>query len=79
MGVLCCVLVLLSSTYVLSSFTIILLRKRDLVAFLKLKSCCCVAFGVLCLFLMVLWVGLQCTIVAFPDHTHLLFPVWNNC
>ena len=21
-----------------------------------------------------LWVGLQCVIVVFPDHTHLLFP-----
>ena len=29
--------------------------------------------SVLWLFLMVLWVGLQCTIVVFPDHTHLLF------
>ena len=25
------------------------------------------------LFLMVPWVGLQCVIVVFPDHTHLLF------
>ena len=25
---------------------------------------------VLCLFLMVLWVGLQFVIVAFPGHTH---------
>ena len=22
---------------------------------------------------MVMWVGLQCVIVVFPDHTHLLF------
>ena len=22
---------------------------------------------------MVLWAGLQCVIVVFPDHTHLLF------
>ena len=28
---------------------------------------------VLCLFLTVPWVGMQCVIVAFPDHTHLLF------
>ena len=27
----------------------------------------------MCLFLTVLWVGLQYVIVAFPDHTHLLF------
>ena len=24
-------------------------------------------------FLMVLWVGLQCVIVVFPDHTYLAF------
>ena len=28
--------------------------------------------SVLCLFLTVPWVGLQCVIVAFPGHTHLL-------
>ena len=31
--------------------------------------------SVLWLFLMVPWVGLQCVIVVFPDHTHLLFCV----
>ena len=29
------------------------------------------AVGVLCLFLMVPWVGLQCVNVAFPGHTYL--------
>ena len=29
--------------------------------------------NVLCLFLMVQWVGLQCVIAVFPGHTHLLF------
>ena len=29
--------------------------------------------SVLWLFLMVLWDGLQCVIVVFPDHTHLIF------
>ena len=29
--------------------------------------------NVLWLFLTVPWVGLQCVIVEFPDHTHLLF------
>ena len=29
--------------------------------------------SVLWLFLMVLWVGLQCVIVVFPDDTHLLY------
>ena len=28
---------------------------------------------VLCLFLMVPWFDLECVIVAFPGHTHLLF------
>ena len=28
--------------------------------------------SVLWLFLTVLWVGLQCVIVVFPDHTHFL-------
>ena len=31
------------------------------------------AISVLCLFLMVSWVGLHCVIVAFLGHTHLLF------
>ena len=31
------------------------------------------AIGGLWLFLAVLWVGLLCAIVVFPDHTHLLF------
>ena len=30
---------------------------------------------VLCLFLTVPWVGLQCMIVVFPDHTLLLFAI----
>ena len=29
--------------------------------------------GVLWLYLMVLWVGLQCVSVVFPGHYHLLF------
>ena len=29
----------------------------------------------LCLFLTALWVGLQCVIVVFPNHTHLLSDV----
>ena len=32
------------------------------------------AVYVLCLFLMVLWIGLRSVIVAFPGHTHL----WGN-
>ena len=30
-------------------------------------------YFVLCLFFMVPLVGLQCMIVVFPDHTHLVF------
>ena len=43
-----------------------------LIVFLHLS-----VFSALCLFLMVLWVGLQCAIVAFPSHTCtcLLFEV----
>ena len=34
---------------------------------------------VLCLLLVVLWVGLQCVIVVFPGHTDfLLFFYWSN-
>ena len=59
---------------VISSFTITSLSKRELVALL-LPSCCHMAVFVLCLFLTVPWVGLQCVIVclivAFPVHNFL--------
>ena len=55
-----------------SSFTIILKRKRKLVALLLLSYRCIVYVNVLWLFLMVPWVDLQFVIVVFPDHTHLL-------
>ena len=32
----------------------------------------CLTINVLWLFLAVPWVGLQCLIVVFPDHTHFL-------
>ena len=54
-----------------SSFAIILKRNRKLVALLLLSYSCIVAVNVLRLFLTVPWVGLQCVIVVFPDHTHL--------
>ena len=72
-GALCLVLVLLFSTLCPSSFAIILMGKRELLALLKLSSRCLVIASVLWLFLAVRWVGLQCVIVVFPDHTHLLF------
>ena len=43
------------------------MRKKELVAL----HYCVVAVCVLCLFLMVPWVGLQSLMVSFPDHTHL--------
>ena len=55
---------------VLSIFTIISLGKRDLVASLKLSSCCHLAVSVLCLFLKIPWVGLQCVVESFLIHTH---------
>ena len=61
----CCTLL-----YVSSSFAIILIGKRVLVALLSLTSWC-LAIVVL-LFLAVPWVCLQFVIVVFPDHTHLL-------
>ena len=54
-----------------SSFAIILKRKRKLVALLLLSYNCIVTVNVPWFILMVSWVGLQCLIVIFPDHTHL--------
>ena len=56
----------------LTSFAIILTRTRELVALLKLSSWCLVTVNALWFFLAVPWVGLQCVIVFFPDHTHFL-------
>ena len=54
-----------------SSFAIILIGKRKLVALLSLSSWC-VAIAVW-LFLVVPRIGLQFVIVVFPDHSHLFF------
>ena len=54
--------------YVPSSFAIILMGKRELVALLNLSAWCVVV--VMLLFFAVPWVSLQFVIVAFPDHTH---------
>ena len=62
----CCTLL-----YVHSSFAIILMGKRELVALLSLSSWCFVI--VVWVFLMVPRVCLQFVIMVFPDHTHLLF------
>ena len=57
--------------YVHSSFAIILMGKRELVALLSLPSLCLVI--VVWLFLTVPLVCVQFVILVFPDHTHLLF------
>ena len=57
----CCTLL-----FVHSSIAIILMGKRELVALLNLSSWCLVI-------LEPLWGCLLFVIVAFPDHTHLLF------
>ena len=54
-----------------SSFAIILMRKRELVALLSLSSWYLVI--VVWLFIAVPWVCLQFVIVLFPDRTLLLF------
>ena len=59
--------------YVPSSFAIILMGKRELVALLSLYSWCFVA--VVWLFLVVPRVYLQFVIVVIPDHVHLLILV----
>ena len=63
----CCTLL-----YVHSSFAIILMGKRELIALL-LSSWCLVI--VMLLFLAVPGVCLQFVNVVFPDHTHLLFMI----
>ena len=71
--VLCLFLFWYALLCVLSSCANILKRKRELVALLLLSYGCLVTLYVMWLFLSVPWVGLQCVIVVFPDHTHLLF------
>ena len=71
-GVLCLSLLCFALPCVHSSFAIILKRKKLVV--LPLSSYrCVVTVNVLWLFPAVLLIGLQCVIVVFPDHTHLLF------
>ena len=72
-GVLCLSLFWYALCYVLSSFAIILKRKRELVALLLFYECLVSTINVLWLFLTVPWAGLQSVILVFPDHTHLLF------
>ena len=68
MGVLCLSLFCYALPCVLSSFALILKRKRKLVVLYMYR--CNVTVNVLWLFLTVLWAGLQYVIVVFLDHTH---------
>ena len=67
----CCMLL-----YVHSSVAIILMRKRELIDLLNLSSWCLVM--VERLFLATPRGCLQFVIVIFPDHTHLLFLIWEQ-
>ena len=71
-GVLCLSLFCYALLCVHSSFVIILKRERKLVALLLLSYICIVTVNVLWLSLTVPWVGLQCVIMVFSHHTHLL-------
>ena len=71
MGVCNCSMFCCTLLYVHSSIAIILMGKRELIALLNLSSWCLVM--VERLFLAVPRGCLQFVIVAFPDHTHLLF------
>ena len=71
-GVLCFFLFCYTLLFVHSSFAITLKRKRKLDALLLLSYRRIVTIIVLLLFLTVPWVDLQCVIVVFSDHTHLL-------
>ena len=79
MGVLCLSLFWYALLCVLSSFAIILKRKRELVALLLLSYGWFAIVNVLWLFLTMPSVGMQCVIVVFPDHTHLLFHLVLPC
>ena len=75
MGVLCWSMFGYSLLCVLTSFAIILTRKRVLVSLILLSFRCLVTVSVLWLILAVPWVDLQCVIVIFSGLTHLLYEV----
>ena len=77
MGLSNCSILGCTLVYIPSSFAIILMGKRELVALLSLSSWCLVI--VVWLFLAVPWVCLQFVMVVFPDHTHLLFLLTDAC
>ena len=49
------------------------MRKRELIALLKLSFLSLVTVNFMGYFLAVPWVGVQCAIVVCLDHTHVLF------
>ena len=71
MGVFNCSMFCYTLLYVHSSFAIILMGKRELVALLSLSSWCLVM--VVWLFLAMPWGFLWFVTVVLPDHTRLLF------
>ena len=75
MGVSDCSMFCCTLLYVHSSISIILMGKRELVALLNLSSWCLVM--VERLFLKVQWGCLRFVIAVFPDHTHLLFFIYD--
>ena len=75
MGVCNCSVFRCTFLYVRSSIAIILMGKRELVALLNLFSWCLAM--VERLFLLVPRGFLRFVIVVFPDHTHLLFFMFN--
>ena len=76
MGVCSCSMFCCTLLYVHSSIAIILMGKRELIALLNLSSWCLVMVEQL--FLVVPRGCLQCVIVLFPDHTHLLFLIFSE-
>ena len=74
-GFLCWSLFWFALLYVLSSFAIILLRKRELVALILLSLRYIGSVNILSLSLVVPWIGLQDVIVVYSDHIPLLFRI----
>ena len=60
------------------SFLLLQLSRSEREKWLLYFSCllCHLTVSVLCLFLIVLRVGLQCLVVSFSGHIHLLFHVY---
>ena len=78
MGFCVCSIICCALLCVHSSFAIILMGNRELVALLCLSYCCLVIVIVMWLFRTVPQVDMQCVIVVFPGHTHLLFFFLHN-